>query len=90
MPVPTPTATDAAPADQVASWRSPDPAGSATPVIVLTEADVAELVAARDAVRRAALPLLGVGRADCPLPTLAARLARVAEDLDGDHGHFFF
>jgi hypothetical protein len=55
--------------------------------MVLTDAEVAELVAARDAVRRASLPLLGVGRADFPLPTLGARLARLAEELDDDQGH---
>lgn len=87
MPVPTPTAIDAAAGEQVASWRSTHPTGRTTPVMTLTEVEVVELLAARDAVRRAALPLLGVGRADFPLPTLAPRLERLLEVLDGDHGH---
>lgn len=87
MPAPTHPAIEASPAGRVASGRSPDAAGSTTPVMVLTDGDVAELVAARDAVRRAALPLLGVGRADFPLPTLAPRLERLVESLDRDHGH---
>jgi hypothetical protein len=54
---------------------------------VLTAADVAELVSAVAAARRASLPLLSVGRDDFPLPALGARLARLAQDLDADHGH---
>ena len=83
----SPTATHVAPADQVTPWRPRDAAGSSERVVVLTDADVAELVAARDAVRRASLPLLGVGRAAFPLPTLGRKLAHVAEVLDGGHGH---
>jgi hypothetical protein len=62
-------------------------AGSTEHVVVLTDADVAEVLAASDAVRRASLPLLGVGRADFPLPTLGPELARLVEDLDTDGGH---
>ena len=88
MPAPTSSiATHRAPADQVTPGRSTDAAGSSDPVVVLTDADVAEVLAARDAVRRASLPLLGVRRADFPLPTLGPRLARLAEELDSDHGH---
>lgn len=87
MPAPTSPATHGSPADQAAPSRSTDATGSSDRVMVLTDADVAELVAARDAVRRASLPLLSVGRADFPLPTLGPRLARIAEELDGDHGH---
>ena len=88
MPAPTsPTVTHGSPADQATPAGSTDAAGSRDAVMVLTDADVAELVAARDAVRRASLPLLGVGRADFPLPTLAPRLARLAEVLDTGHGH---
>ena len=75
MPAPTShTATHGSPADQVTPVCSTDAAGSSDRVLVLTDADVAELVAARDAVRRASLPLLGVGRADFPLPTLGPGL----------------
>src|SRR4051794_14474808 len=56
-------------------------------VVVLTDADVAEVLAARDAVRHASLPLLVVGRADFPLPTLGPELARLVEDLDTDDAH---
>jgi hypothetical protein len=88
MAVPTlRTATHQAPADRVTRWRASDTSGSSGRVMVLSHADVAELLAARDAVRRASLPLLGVRRADFPLPTLGPRLARLAEELDGDPGH---
>ena len=83
MPAPTShTATHGSPADQATPVCSTDAAGSSDRVMVLTDADVAELVAARDAVRRASLPLLGVGRSDFPLPTLGPALARLAEELD--------
>lgn len=68
-------------------FAPPPSTATLTDTIVLTDADVTELLAARDAVRRASLPLLGVGRTDFPLPTLGPRLARLAEQLDGDHGH---
>ncbi|EWT00267.1 hypothetical protein N865_12965 [Intrasporangium oryzae NRRL B-24470] len=71
----------------MAAWHSPAAAVTRDRVIVLTDADVAEVLAARDAVRRASLPLLGVRRADFPLPALGARLARLAEELEGGHGH---
>jgi len=82
MSAPTsPIATQGSPARQETVGRStasrPDDR-----VVVLTDADVAEVLAARDAVRRASLPLLVVGRADFPLPTLGRELARLAEDLD--------
>lgn len=87
MPAPTPPrATDGSPADQVNPVRS-TAAGSHDHVVVLTDADVAEVLAARDAVRRASLPLLGVGRADFPLPSLGQRLARLVEDLDTVDGY---
>ena len=87
MPAPTsPIATHGSPADQVTPGRSTS-AGCTDHVVVLTDADVAEVLAARDAVRRASLPLLGVGRADFPLPTLGPELTRLVEDLDTDDGH---
>jgi hypothetical protein len=55
--------------------------------VVLTDTHVSELMAARDGVRRASLPLLAVGRTDFPLPTLGSELAGVAEELETDHGH---
>jgi hypothetical protein len=64
-----------------------DASGHSDRVLVLTDPDIAELIAARDAVRRASLPLLAVGRTDFPLPALGPKLARLAEELDGDHGH---
>lgn len=84
-----------APSSHPASHRSPSdgatgpgsgPAGADDRVLVLTDHDVAELLAARDAVRRASLPLLGVGRVDFPLPTLGSRLERLAAQLETD-GH---
>ena len=67
--------------------RSSPPTEPERPVLELTAADVLELVSAVAAVRRASLPLLGVGRDAFPLPALGARLARLAQDLDADHGH---
>lgn len=88
MPAPTShRATQVSPDDQVTPRRS-TAAGSGDHVVVLTDADVAEVLAARDAVRDASLPLLGVGRADFPLPTLGLKLARLVEDLDTDDDHF--
>jgi hypothetical protein len=88
MPAPTShPVTLGSPADQVTPQGLTDASGAGDPLLVLTEADLAELVAARNAVRRASLPLLGVGRADFPLPTLGPRLARLAEQLDTGHGH---
>jgi hypothetical protein len=87
MPAPTShLATHGSPDDQVTRGRS-TAAACQDHVVVLTDADVAEVLAARDAVRRASLPLLGVGRADFPLPTLGATLARLAADLDTGLGH---
>src|SRR6188508_43614 len=88
MPAPTShPVTLESPADQVTPQGLTDASGAGDPLLVLTEADLAELVAARNAVRRASLPLLGVGRADFPLPTLGPRLVRLAEQLDTGHGH---
>ena len=78
-------ATHRSPADLVTPGRSTAGA-SQDHVVVLTDADVAEVLAARDAVRHASLPLLGVGRADFPLPALGLKLARLVEDLDS-HDH---
>lgn len=84
MPVPTHhLTTREAPADQAAPARS-TAASSEGRVLVLTDADVAEVLAALAAVRRASLPLLRVGRADFPLTTLGPRLARLVEELDTD------
>jgi hypothetical protein len=69
------------------SARSLAVAGHVDRVMVLTDTHVAELLTARDAVRRVSLPLLAVGRRDFPLPTLGAELARLADELEGDHGH---
>ena len=88
MPAPTShPVTHGSPDHQVTPDGQTDASGAGDPFLVLTEADVSELVAARDAVRRASLPLLGVGRADFPLPTLGPRLARLADQFDADHGH---
>jgi hypothetical protein len=85
MPAPTShLVTHGSPADMGTAGRS-TASGTDHSVVVLTDADVAEVVAARDAVRRASLPLLAVGRADFPLPTLGPKLARLAEDLDNAH-----
>ena len=87
MPAPTsPIATHGSPGDQVTPGRS-TAAGCEDHVVVLTDADVAEVLAARDAVRRASLPLLSVGRADFPLPALGPKLAGLVEELDTDDGH---
>ncbi len=87
MPAPTShLVTPGSPADQETKGRS-NVGGADRHVVVLTDTDVAEVLAARDAVRTASLPLLGVGRANFPLPTLGPRLARRVDDLDTE-GHF--
>jgi Taurine catabolism dioxygenase TauD, TfdA family len=77
--------TYAAPARQ-APVELPHEMDAPRELLVLTDVHVAELLAARDAVRLASLPLLAVRRADFPLPTLGQTLARLSEEIDGTHG----
>lgn len=88
MPAPTlPPALPSAPVTGPGPLGAPATTTSGTRVMELTTAQVAELLAARDAVRLASLPLLAIGRTDFPLPTLGPMLSRLAGELETDHGH---
>lgn len=87
MPAPTLPPAPPAPVTRPGTAGSLATTASGSPVMQLTTAHVVELLAARDAVRRASLPLLAVGRTDFPLPTLGPALSRLAGELETDHGH---
>lgn len=67
-------------------WYAADVAGQAGWTVELTRDDLAQLDGALVAAKRSHLPLLSVGRADFPLPTLGAKLARIAASVDQQPG----
>ncbi|MFF0189523.1 TauD/TfdA family dioxygenase [Streptomyces sp. NPDC005244] len=69
-----------------AVWRAPDLADSEGWVLRLSPAHLEELEVAARAVRERGVPLLKVTVEDFVLPSLAARLGRVAEELENDRG----
>jgi hypothetical protein len=69
-----------------ACWYADDVAGQTDWTVELTGDDLAELDRALVAARRSQQPLLTVRRADFPLPTLGAKIARVAASVDQQPG----
>jgi hypothetical protein len=69
-----------------ACWYADDVAGQAGWTVELTGDDLAQLDRALVAAKRSRQPLLSVGRADFPLPTLGAKLARIAASVDQQPG----
>ena len=69
-----------------ACWYADDVAGQAGWTVELTGDDLAELDRALVAAKRSLQPLLSVGRANFPLPTLGAKIARIAASVDQQPG----
>jgi hypothetical protein len=69
-----------------AAWRGAEIAGDPAWQIALDAAQIAELEAARDAVRARGLALADVTREDFPLPTLWRQAAAWAEELRSGRG----
>lgn len=68
------------------AWRGEDFAASTDWIETLDPAEVAEVESAMRAVRQRGLVLHEVRRADFPLPKLATRLARIANELERGRG----
>lgn len=69
-----------------ACWYADDVAGQTDRTVELTADDIAELDRALVAGKRSQQPLLTVRREDFPLPTLGARIARIAASVDQQPG----
>ena len=67
-------------------WYADDVAGQTRWTLELTGDDLAQLDRALVAVKRSQLPLLSVGRADFPLPTLGPKIAAMAAAADRQPG----
>ncbi|WP_406005154.1 TauD/TfdA family dioxygenase [Streptomyces sp. NBC_00637] len=67
-------------------WKGPDLTDPEDRVLRLSPAQIDELGAALRAVRERGVPLLKVTADDFPLPTLAGRLERVADELENGRG----
>ncbi|MFD0531733.1 hypothetical protein ACFQ1I_42355 [Kitasatospora arboriphila] len=69
-----------------AAWHGPDLAGRDTWTVRLSPAHLAELDAALHTARSRGTTLLRSTAADFPLPTLAAELDGIAEELENGRG----
>ena len=67
-------------------WRAEDVADPAAWIVILDEAEVAELEAAMEHARAASADFLDIGKADFPLPTLSARLKAIETELMDGRG----
>jgi hypothetical protein len=74
------------PLDGPAAWRGPDLARREDWLVRLSPAQIAELEAARDQVRRRGLGLGEMRREDFPLPALDREIARWTRELDAGRG----
>ncbi len=69
-----------------AAWYGRDLQDDSSWIETLSEADVAELLAALDHVEQTGTAMLDMSSADFPLPTLSARLQGLAVELDRGRG----
>src|SRR5258705_9400737 len=68
------------------AWRGDRLAADTSWIVTFTEAEIAEVDRALAAARATGRPLADIGREHFPLPTLAARLARVLDELRTGRG----
>jgi hypothetical protein len=74
------------PVECAAAWRGPELAASDDWIHVFSDAEVVELEAALDHVKRNNIPLHDITREDFPLPTLAATLGEILDELEYGRG----
>ena len=72
-------------ADEIA-WKGADLASSTEWLTHVTSENIRDMEAALSAVRAKGLPMEAVTQADFPLPSLAARLAEIAHEIESGRG----
>ena len=74
------------PVTDPSAWHGPDFADDESWIEVLTAKELAELDVALQSVKERGLEQCSFGRDDFPLPTLSARLNKIADDLENGRG----